>query len=161
MPKEIISSEPVICPNLNADRRQRLLQALVKTYRDGTTEVLCARKEVKGDAGICQISKKPCDFETHVTATDAKQANTPLPKNHPMEIDEKNSTPGEISRKEFLKLKQDEIEKSFMVHALQKTEGNINQAAKLLQISLKRLTIKMKEFGLSGKADGKQMKATT
>ena len=41
-----------------------------------------------------------------------------------------------------------EIEKSFIVQALAKTEGNVTRAAKLLQISRKSLQTKMKEFGL-------------
>jgi transcriptional regulator with PAS, ATPase and Fis domain len=56
--------------------------------------------------------------------------------------------PGETPLKDFLKLRQAEIEKSFIVQALQKTEGNVTRAAKLLQISRKSLQTKMKEFGL-------------
>lgn len=56
--------------------------------------------------------------------------------------------PGETPLKDFLKQKQAEIEKSFIVQALAKTEGNVTRAAKLLQISRKSLQTKMKEFGL-------------
>jgi two-component system, NtrC family, response regulator AtoC len=56
--------------------------------------------------------------------------------------------PGETPLKDFLKAKQAEIEKSFIVQALTKTEGNVTRAAKLLQISRKSLQTKMKEFGL-------------
>jgi len=56
--------------------------------------------------------------------------------------------PGERPLKDFLKEKQAEIEKSFIVQALQKTDGNVTRAAKLLQISRKSLQTKMKEFGL-------------
>ncbi|MEW5743570.1 MAG: sigma-54 dependent transcriptional regulator [Myxococcota bacterium] len=56
--------------------------------------------------------------------------------------------PGEKPLKDFLKEKQAEIEKSFIVQALQKTDGNVTRAAKLLQISRKSLQTKMKEFGL-------------
>jgi len=56
--------------------------------------------------------------------------------------------PGETPLKDFLKQRQAEIEKSFIVQALQKTEGNVTRAAKLLQISRKSLQTKMKEFGL-------------
>ncbi len=55
---------------------------------------------------------------------------------------------GETPLKDFLKQKQAEIEKSFIVQALAKTEGNVTRAAKLLQISRKSLQTKMKEFGL-------------
>jgi two-component system response regulator AtoC len=55
---------------------------------------------------------------------------------------------GETPLKEFLKQKQAEIEKSFIIQALAKTEGNVTRAAKLLQISRKSLQTKMKEFGL-------------
>ena len=56
--------------------------------------------------------------------------------------------PGETPLKDFLKQRQAEIEKSFIVQALAKTEGNVTRAAKLLQISRKSLQTKMKEFGL-------------
>jgi DNA-binding NtrC family response regulator len=56
--------------------------------------------------------------------------------------------PGETPLKDFLKVRQAEIEKSFIIQALQKTEGNVTRAAKLLQISRKSLQTKMKEFGL-------------
>jgi DNA-binding NtrC family response regulator len=56
--------------------------------------------------------------------------------------------PGETPLKDFLKQKQAEIEKSFIVQALAKTDGNVTRAAKLLQISRKSLQTKMKEFGL-------------
>ena len=56
--------------------------------------------------------------------------------------------PGETPLKDFLKQKQAEIEKSFIVQALAKTEGNVTRSAKLLQISRKSLQTKMKEFGL-------------
>jgi DNA-binding NtrC family response regulator len=56
--------------------------------------------------------------------------------------------PGETPLKDFLKAKQAEIEKSFIVQALAKTDGNVTRAAKLLQISRKSLQTKMKEFGL-------------
>jgi nitrogen regulation protein NR(I) len=56
--------------------------------------------------------------------------------------------PGEKPLKDFLKEKQAQIEKSFIVQALQKTDGNVTRAAKLLQISRKSLQMKMKEFGL-------------
>jgi nitrogen regulation protein NR(I) len=56
--------------------------------------------------------------------------------------------PGERPLKDFLKEKQAEIEKSFIVQALAKTDGNVTRAAKLLQISRKSLQTKMKEFGL-------------
>ncbi len=56
--------------------------------------------------------------------------------------------PGETPLKDFLKQKQAEIENSFIVQALAKTEGNVTRAAKLLQISRKSLQTKMKEFGL-------------
>jgi transcriptional regulator with PAS, ATPase and Fis domain len=55
---------------------------------------------------------------------------------------------GETPLKEFLKQRQAEIEKSFIVQALAKTDGNVTRAAKLLQISRKSLQTKMKEFGL-------------
>ncbi|MBL8911235.1 MAG: sigma-54-dependent Fis family transcriptional regulator [Archangium sp.] len=55
---------------------------------------------------------------------------------------------GETPLKDFLKLRQAEIEKSFIVQALAKTDGNVTRAAKLLQISRKSLQTKMKEFGL-------------
>jgi two-component system response regulator AtoC len=58
------------------------------------------------------------------------------------------AVPGETPLKDFLKQKQAEIEKSFIVQALAKTEGNVTRAAKLLQISRKSLQTKMKEFGL-------------
>jgi nitrogen regulation protein NR(I) len=56
--------------------------------------------------------------------------------------------PGETPLKDFLKQRQAQIEKSFIVQALAKTEGNVTRAAKLLQISRKSLQTKMKEFGL-------------
>ncbi len=56
--------------------------------------------------------------------------------------------PGETPLKDFLKQRQAEIEKTFIVQALAKTEGNVTRAAKLLQISRKSLQTKMKEFGL-------------
>ncbi len=56
--------------------------------------------------------------------------------------------PGETPLKDFLKQKQAEIEKTFIIQALQKTEGNVTRAARLLQISRKSLQTKMKEFGL-------------
>ncbi len=56
--------------------------------------------------------------------------------------------PGDTPLKDFLKQRQAQIEKSFIVQALQKTEGNVTRAAKLLQISRKSLQTKMKEFGL-------------
>jgi nitrogen regulation protein NR(I) len=56
--------------------------------------------------------------------------------------------PGETPLKDFVKQRQAEIEKSFIVQALAKTEGNVTRAAKLLQISRKSLQTKMKEFGL-------------
>ncbi len=56
--------------------------------------------------------------------------------------------PGETPLKDFLKQRQAEIEKSFIVQALAKTDGNVTRAAKLLQISRKSLQTKMKEFGL-------------
>jgi len=56
--------------------------------------------------------------------------------------------PGETPLKDFLKQRQAEIEKVFIVQALAKTEGNVTRAAKLLQISRKSLQTKMKEFGL-------------
>ncbi len=56
--------------------------------------------------------------------------------------------PGETPLKDFLKQKQAEIEKAFIVQALAKTEGNVTRAARLLQISRKSLQTKMKEFGL-------------
>jgi nitrogen regulation protein NR(I) len=55
---------------------------------------------------------------------------------------------GETPLKDFLKQRQAQIEKSFIVQALTKTEGNVTRAAKLLQISRKSLQTKMKEFGL-------------
>jgi len=55
---------------------------------------------------------------------------------------------GETPLKDFLKAKQAEIEKAFIVQALAKTEGNVTRAAKLLGISRKSLQTKMKEFGL-------------
>ncbi|MFO0598612.1 MAG: sigma-54 dependent transcriptional regulator [Myxococcaceae bacterium] len=55
---------------------------------------------------------------------------------------------GETPLKDFLKQRQAEIEKSFIVQALAKTDGNVTRAAKLLQISRKSLQTKMKEFGL-------------
>jgi len=55
---------------------------------------------------------------------------------------------GETPLKEFLKQRQAEIEKSFIVQALAKTDGNVTRAAKLLQISRKSLQTKMKEVGL-------------
>ncbi|HEY1087379.1 MAG TPA: sigma 54-interacting transcriptional regulator, partial [Archangium sp.] len=62
--------------------------------------------------------------------------------------------PGETPLKDFLKQKQAEIEKSFIVQALAKTEGNVTRAAKLLQISRKSLQTKMKEFGLRDEEPG-------
>jgi two-component system response regulator AtoC len=56
--------------------------------------------------------------------------------------------PGETPLKDFLRQKQAEIEKIFIVQALAKTEGNVTRAARLLQISRKSLQTKMKEFGL-------------
>jgi nitrogen regulation protein NR(I) len=55
---------------------------------------------------------------------------------------------GETPLKDFLKARQAEIEKAFIVQALAKTEGNVTRAAKLLGISRKSLQTKMKEFGL-------------
>jgi nitrogen regulation protein NR(I) len=55
---------------------------------------------------------------------------------------------GETPLKDFLKAKQAQIEKAFIVQALAKTEGNVTRAAKLLGISRKSLQTKMKEFGL-------------
>ncbi|MDQ3265041.1 MAG: sigma-54-dependent Fis family transcriptional regulator, partial [Myxococcota bacterium] len=63
--------------------------------------------------------------------------------------------PGETPLKDFLKLKQAEIERSFIIKALSKTEGNVTRAAKLLQISRKSLQTKMKEFGLRDAAPDK------
>jgi nitrogen regulation protein NR(I) len=56
--------------------------------------------------------------------------------------------PGETPLKDFLKQRQAEIEKTFIIQALRKTEGNVTRAAKLLQISRKSLQTKMKDFGL-------------
>jgi DNA-binding NtrC family response regulator len=56
--------------------------------------------------------------------------------------------PGDTPLKDFLKQRQAQIERSFIVQALQKTEGNVTRAAKLLQISRKSLQTKMKDFGL-------------
>jgi len=55
---------------------------------------------------------------------------------------------GETPLKDFLKAKQAEIEKAFIVQALAKTDGNVTRAAKLLGISRKSLQTKMKDFGL-------------
>ncbi len=55
---------------------------------------------------------------------------------------------GETPLKDFLKAKQAEIEKAFIVQALAKTDGNVTHAARLLGISRKSLQTKMKEFGL-------------
>jgi two-component system response regulator AtoC len=66
----------------------------------------------------------------------------------PVAITGTTPQPGETPLKDFLKQRQAEIEKSFIVQALAKTEGNVTRAAKLLQISRKSLQTKMKEFGL-------------
>ncbi len=74
---------------------------------------------------------------------------TTLPSAAPLLTD--TSAPpavGETPLKDFLKAKQAEIEKAFIVQALAKTEGNVTRAAKLLGISRKSLQTKMKEFGL-------------
>jgi two-component system, NtrC family, response regulator AtoC len=55
---------------------------------------------------------------------------------------------GETPLKEFLKQRQAEIERTFIIQALSKTEGNVTRAARLLHISRKSLQTKMKDFGL-------------
>jgi len=56
--------------------------------------------------------------------------------------------PGEGGLKDIVKQKAAEVEKDYIVKALEETAGNVTRAAKLLQISRKSLQTKMKEFGL-------------
>ena len=62
--KECISGEPVFCPHLNKGKKD-ILQAYVKTFRDGTTEVMCTKKNGDGQ-NSCQITKDKCTFETAI-----------------------------------------------------------------------------------------------
>jgi len=61
--KEIVHAGPIICPRLNTASIQHQLQALIKVFKDGTTEVLCTMKEEKDGMIRCKANSKPCDFE--------------------------------------------------------------------------------------------------
>jgi len=54
----------------------------------------------------------------------------------------------DLSMKDIVKQKTNEIERQLIVQALEETAGNVTHAAKVLKISRKGLQLKMKELGL-------------
>ncbi len=55
---------------------------------------------------------------------------------------------GDTSLKDIVRAETSRVERELIVKALDETNGNVTQAAKLLKISRKSLQMKMKEFGL-------------
>jgi two-component system, NtrC family, response regulator AtoC len=55
---------------------------------------------------------------------------------------------GDTSLKEIVRAQTNRVERELIVKALEETNGNVTQAARLLKISRKSLQMKMKEFGL-------------
>jgi two-component system, NtrC family, response regulator AtoC len=85
---------------------------------------------------------------THVTLSDLPSPVRGSPSSPSLTPSGTAPKPGEAALKDVVRQKQAEIEKVFIVQALEKTLGNVTHAAKLLQISRKSLQSKMKEFGL-------------
>jgi len=52
------------------------------------------------------------------------------------------------SLKEAVRAETERVERELIVRALEETNGNVTQAARILKISRKSLQTKMKEFGL-------------
>jgi DNA-binding NtrC family response regulator len=61
---------------------------------------------------------------------------------------------GETSLKDAVRAETNRVEKEMIAQALDKTTGNVTQAAKLLKISRKSLQTKMKDFGLRDREGG-------
>jgi two-component system, NtrC family, response regulator AtoC len=55
---------------------------------------------------------------------------------------------GDTSLKDIVRAETNRVERELIVKALEETNGNVTQAARLLKISRKSLQMKMKEFGL-------------
>jgi two-component system, NtrC family, response regulator AtoC len=55
---------------------------------------------------------------------------------------------GDTSLKDIVRAETSRVERELIVKALEETNGNVTQAARLLKISRKSLQMKMKEFGL-------------
>jgi DNA-binding NtrC family response regulator len=61
---------------------------------------------------------------------------------------------GKTSLKDAVRAETNRVEKEMIAQALDKTTGNVTQAAKLLKISRKSLQTKMKDFGLRDREGG-------
>ncbi|MBL8922273.1 MAG: sigma-54-dependent Fis family transcriptional regulator [Myxococcaceae bacterium] len=119
-----------------ADDALAMLQAYPWPGNIRELENMMERVLLFADGPRIEVKDLPEPVRTSLQGTVAQLTESPTPE------------VGETPLKDFLKARQAEIEKAFIVQALAKTEGNVTRAAKLLGISRKSLQTKMKEFGL-------------
>ena len=125
-PRECISADTLVCPTLNARNPDNgNLQAHIKTFSDGATEVLCSEKRSDGE---CRYASRPCHFESKA----AVEQEDPI-------------TELNLSKATAL------MEVRHIKAALKMTKGNQSAAAQLLDISYKSLIYKVQEYGIESK----------
>jgi DNA-binding NtrC family response regulator len=93
----------------------------------------------------CQEGEQPAAL--------ADDAGLPLAS----EVSPSSSPPleaGKTSLKDAVRAETSRVEKELIAQALDRTTGNVTQAAKLLKISRKSLQTKMKDFGLRDRETG-------
>ncbi len=96
---ECIGSQAIYCEHLNTSGSNRI-SSHIRTFRDGTTKVLCSR--IDGN-GMCQVTEEPCIFLSEPTVQrrdlDPETVTTEIIAGLNTSFDERSINLGEEARK--------------------------------------------------------------